>query len=73
MNGLNLYCYCGNEPISILYDEYKNSILMFSKGHQGNMKSSKYIYWTTEELLARFKELSRKGHLTAEEKRKKRN
>ena len=45
--------------------------MMFGKGHQGNMRSSKYAYWTTEELLARLKELSRKGHLTAEEKKEK--
>ena len=45
--------------------------MMFGKGHQGNMRSSKYAYWTTAELLARLKELSRKGHLTADEKKEK--
>lgn len=48
------------------------SYCFFAKGHQGNMKSSKYAYWSTEELLIRLDELARKGHLTQDEKKEKR-
>ena len=36
------------------------------------MKSLQYVYWTIQELLIRLKELSKKGHLTADEKEEKR-
>lgn len=71
INGLNMFAYGKNNPVSYQYSSFESSIMMFGKGHQGNMRSSKYSYWTIEELLARLKELSRKGHLTTEEKKEK--
>lgn len=64
--GFNLYSYCSFNPV-------ENITIMMAKGHQGNMKSSKYVYWTIEELILRLKELSSKGHLTKEEKEEKRD
>ena len=45
--------------------------MMFGKGHQGNIRNSKYANWSIEELLSKLKELSSKGHLTPEEKKNK--
>lgn len=68
---MNIFSYGKNNPVTYFYSSFESYIMLFGKGHQGNMRSSKYVYWTTEELLARLKELSKKGHLTAEEKKKK--
>ena len=65
--GLKLFAYCSNDPVNT-----NDRILEFAqRGHQGNMRKSKYAYWTTEELLERYNELSHKGHLTAKEKEEK--
>lgn len=70
-NEMNIFSYGKNNPVTYFYSSFESYIMLFGKGHQGNMRSSKYVYWTTEELLARLKELSKKGHLTAEEKKEK--
>ena len=65
-----LYGHDSNLPIVNQLDTI--GYCFFAKGHQGNMKSSKYSYWSTEELLLRLDELNRKGHLTRDEKKEKR-
>ena len=70
---INLFSFNSN-PISICLDDFNGfTTIMFAKGHQGNMRSSKYLYWTTDELIARLIELKRKGRLTAAEKEEKKD
>ena len=73
-NLVNYLCNVADKIYFMFYEDmmYNDRILEFAqRGHQGNMRKSKYAYWTTEELLERYNEFRHKGHLTAKEKEEK--
>ena len=74
-SGLNLYAYCEYyfEIINYSNCNIKGYFMFSQRGHQGNMKNSKYLNWTIEELIIRYKELCNKRHLTDEEKKDKKD
>ena len=62
--GLNLYAYCLNDPINNT-DPFGN---FAQRGHQGNMRSFEFRFFSDELLIEMYQNLCKKGRLSPEEK-----